>query len=119
MPATYTDLFNTALDDLTTFLETTVNLQVVNDPRNIIPPCAMISACSFEAWNSQVADMTFPVTLITLGPANLDAMRSLLNMCALVLNHNVAVTSGRPTTLEVGSAIYPAYELIIKLTAKT
>ena len=37
MPATYTDLFNTALDDLTTFLETTVGLQVVNDPRNIVP----------------------------------------------------------------------------------
>ena len=119
MPANYTDLFNTALDDLAAFLTEVRGLQVVTSPQNIVPPCAMISACSFEAWNSQVADMTFPITLITLGPANLDAMRSLLNMCALVLNHNVAVTSGRPTTLEVGSAIYPAYELIIKLTAKT
>ena len=45
----------------------------------------MISACSFEAWNSQVVDMSFPVSLITIGPANLDAMRSLLNLCALVL----------------------------------
>jgi hypothetical protein len=119
MPANYTDLFNTALDDLTDFLQTTMGLQVVKDPRNIVPPCVMISACSFEAWNSQVVDMTFPVSIITLGPANLDAMRSLLNLCSLVLGKNVAVTSGRPTSLEIGNAIYPCYELIIKLTSKS
>jgi hypothetical protein len=119
MPAAYTDLFNTALDDLTDFLQTTMGLQVVNDPRNIVPPCAMISACSFEAWNSQVVDMSFPVSIVTLGPANLDAMRSLLNLCSLVLGKNVAVTSGRPTSLEIGNAIYPCYELMIKLTSKS
>ena len=119
MPANYTDLFNTALDDLSTFLAEELSLQVVTDPRNIVPPCAMISACSFEAWNSQVVDMSFPVSIVTLGPANLDAMRSLLNLCSLVLGKNVAVTSGRPTSLEVGNATYPCYELMIKLTSKS
>jgi hypothetical protein len=38
MPANYTDLFNTALDDLTDFLQTTLNLQVVNDPRKHCSP---------------------------------------------------------------------------------
>jgi hypothetical protein len=46
-------------------------------------------------------------------------MRSLLNLCALVLGKNVAVTSGRPTSLEIGNAVYPCYELMIKLTSKS
>jgi hypothetical protein len=37
MPATYTDLFNTALDDLANFLGTVLDLVVVTDPRNVAP----------------------------------------------------------------------------------
>jgi len=38
----YTDLFNEAIDDLTATLQEITGLQVVNDPRNIVPPCAFI-----------------------------------------------------------------------------
>ena len=38
MPVAYTDLFNEALDDLSTFLATVTGLQVVTDPRNLVPP---------------------------------------------------------------------------------
>ena len=40
----YTDLFNEAIDDLTATLHTISGLQVVNDPRNIVPPCILIDA---------------------------------------------------------------------------
>jgi len=47
----YTDLFNEAIDDLTATLQTITGLQVVNDPRNIVPPCILIDAPSFDAFN--------------------------------------------------------------------
>ena len=56
---------------------------------------------------------------MTLGPSNLDAMRSLLNLSALILSKNVAVTNGRPTTLEIGGVMLPAYELTVEMRAST
>jgi hypothetical protein len=35
MPQNFTDLFNTALTNLTTTLEGVLNLTVINDPRNL------------------------------------------------------------------------------------
>ena len=119
MPVAYTDLFNTALDGLTTTLQTTLNLQVVNDPRNIVPPCAFIDAPSFVAFNRNIVKLTFPVRLITLGPGNLDAQRSLMNMAAKVLAKNVAVTDGRPTIAIIGGSEMAAYDLTIEMQAQT
>jgi len=56
---------------------------------------------------------------MTLGPANLDAQRSLLNMCAQLLTKNVAVTGGRPTVLDIGGSILPAYDLTVAMQAQT
>jgi hypothetical protein len=119
MPVAYTDLFNEALDDLASTLGTITGLQVVTDPRNLVPPCVFLGAPSFTAWNYNIVKMTFPVQIISLGPANLDAMRNLLNLSALVLAKNVAVTDGRPTTLDIGGVMLPAYELTVNLQAQT
>ena len=117
--ANYTDLFNEAIDDLTATLQTITGLQVVNDPRNIVPPCILIDAPSFDAWNYNIVKLTFPIKVMTLGPANLDAQRSLLNMCAQLLAKNVAVTGGRPTVLDIGGSILPAYDLTVAMQAQT
>ena len=119
MPVAYTDLFNEALDDLTATLQTITGLQVVNDPRNIVPPCAFIDAPSFTAFNYNIVKITFPVRLITLGPGNLDAQRSLMNMAAKVLAKNVAVTDGRPTIAVIGGSELAAYDLTIEMQAQT
>jgi hypothetical protein len=63
--------------------------------------------------------MTYPLQIVTLGPSNLDAMRSLLNLSALILSKNVAVTDGRPTTLEIGGVMLPAYELTVEMRVST
>jgi hypothetical protein len=86
MPVAFTDLFNEALDDLTATLTAVSGLQVVNDPRNLVPPCVFIDAPSFDAFNYNIVKLMFPVKIITLGPANLDAQRSLLNIMSKVLN---------------------------------
>ncbi|NBQ45346.1 MAG: hypothetical protein EBU37_04710, partial [Actinobacteria bacterium] len=77
MPVAFTDLFNEALDDLTATLVAVTGMPaVVNDPRNMQPPCVFIDAPSFDAWNYNIVKLMFPVKIVTLGPANLDAQRS-------------------------------------------
>ena len=119
MPAAYTDLFNEALDDLTATLTAVSGLQVVNDPRNLVPPCVFIDAPSFDAFNYNIVKLMFPVKIITLGPANLDAQRSLLNIMSKVLAANIAVTDGRPITTFIGGVEYPSYEVTANVQAQT
>ena len=119
MPAAYTDLFNEALDDLTATLTAVSGLQVVNDPRNLVPPCVFIDAPSFDAFNYNIVKLMFPVKIITLGPANLDAQRSLLNIMSKVLAANIAVTDCRPITTIIGGVEYPSYEVTANVQAQT
>ena len=119
MPVAFTDLFNEALDDLTATLTAVSGLQVVNDPRNLVPPCVFIDAPSFDAWNCNIVKLMFPVKIITLGPANLDAQRSLLNIMSKVLAANIAVTDGRPTSTLIGGVEYPSYEVTANVQAQT
>ena len=53
-----------------------------------------------------------------VGPGNEDALRTILNTVSLVLGKNVAVTDGRPVTMDIGSTIAPAYELTIEMLAQ-
>jgi len=119
MPVAFTDLFNEALDDLTATLSAVSGLQVVNDPRNIVAPCVFIDAPSFDAWNYNIVKLMFPVKIITLGPGNLDAQRSLLNIMSQVLAANVALTDGRPVTTIIGGVEYPSYEVTANVQAQT
>lgn len=115
----YTDLFNEAIDDLAATLGTITGLRVVTDPRYVAPNCVFIDAPSFEAWNYNIAKMTFPVQVVGMGPGNLDALRPVLAICAQLMAKNVAVTVGRPTVLDIGGTMVPAYDLTIDLQAQT
>jgi hypothetical protein len=119
MPVAYTDLFNSALDDLNASIGAILGISVVNDPRNANPPCAFIDAPSFTGWNYNIVKMAFPVRLITLGPGNLDAQRSLLNMMSKLLAANLGITDGRPTIAIIGGAEYPAYDVTVNMQAQT
>lgn len=119
MPVAYTDLFNVAIDNLTASIGAITNMQVVNDPRNLVPPCAFIDAPSFTGWNYNIVKLAFPVRLITLGPGNLDAQRSLLNMMSKLLEANLGITDGRPTVAIIGGAEYPAYDVTVNMQAQT
>ena len=121
MPVAFTDLLNEAIDDLATSLGEITNMQVVTDPRNLVPPCAFIDAPSFVVYGGggNIVQLTYTVRLITLGPGNLDAQRSLMNLASKVLGKNVAVTGGRPTIAVIGGAEMPAYDLTIEMQAQT
>ena len=115
----YTDLFNEGYDDLVTKLSTVVGLQVNNDPRNINPPSVFVNIDSIDGYNYNVAKLNFTLQIITLGPGNLDAQKSLLNILAQIYALDIGVVSGRPTNLDIGGSVLPAYELTVSTVVQT
>jgi hypothetical protein len=115
----YTDLFNEGYDDLVTKLSTVVGLQVNNDPRNITPPAVFVNIDSIDGYNYNVAKLNFTLQIITLGPGNLDAQKSLLNILAQIYALNIGVVFGRPTNLDIGGSVLPAYELTVSTVVQT
>ena len=69
----YTDLFNTAINNLATTLNAVTGLVCITDPRNVQAPCVLLDAMSFTAFNANIVDISIPVTVISLGPSNADA----------------------------------------------
>lgn len=110
-----TGMFNAALDQLATTLATITNLPVVRDPRNITPGCVLIGAPSFEAFNYRIVTMTIPVQIISSGPGNQDALDQVLTIASQVIAKEIAVTDGRPISIDIGGTIAPGYELIVRL----
>ena len=118
-PAVYDDLFNTTLDNLAATLNEITGLVCITDPRSIQPPCVFIDAPSFTGFSRAVFTLSYPVRLLTLGPGNLDAQRSLMNLAALVVSANIGVTDGRPTTAIIGGSELAAYDLNINVQAQS
>jgi hypothetical protein len=116
----YTDLFNTCLTNLAAKLAEVTGLRVVTDPRNITPGAGfvLVGAPSFATYSRGVANMTFPVQLISTGPSNLDALRTLLNTAALCFESMTGILEGHPITLELGGSVLPAYELSVNVQAQ-
>lgn len=114
----YTDLFNEAIDDLSATLATITGLRVVTDPQKINPPCVFMDAPSWESFNGNIVKMNFPIRVFSLGPTNLDVLRSILAICAQLMAKNVAVTDGRPVSVVIGGQEFPAYDLTIPLQAQ-
>ena len=118
-PVAYTDLFNTALDNLAATLGAITGLQVITDPRSMSPPCVFIDAPSFTGFSRAVFTLSYPVRLLTLGPGNLDAQRSLMNLAAKVVSAQIGVTDGRPTIAIIGGSELAAYDLNINVQAQS
>ena len=104
----YTDLFNEAIDDLEVTLATISGLRVVTDPQKINPPCVFLDRTPvFDSWSSAIVKMSFTVKVISLGPGNLDAQRSLLNLASKVVTKKLALQpAGQRSRLSV-VANYP------------
>lgn len=115
----YTDLFNVTFDNLAAKLQEITGLRVVTEPRGINPPCVFIDAPSFEAWNGNIAKMTFPVHVVGVGMADLNTLRTLMNIASKLLNKNVAVTEGRPSSLTIGGQDFATYDLRISIQGQT
>ena len=111
MPAD--DLLNEGYDDLVAALGTATGLTIVDDPRNINPPCILIQAPSFQMHTNVVTEMQFQLTVIGFGPGNRNALKQLLALADKIREAKLGLLSGRPVVQQIGGAEYPAYELSI------
>jgi hypothetical protein len=116
----YTDLFNNAINDLATTLNDVTGLTVYTDPRNITPGVgfALIGSPSFNTYSPGIVSMTFPIQVMSTGPANEDALRNLLNTASKVFGARIGTMEGRPITLDIGGSMLPCYELLLNLQAQ-
>jgi hypothetical protein len=48
-----------------------------------------------------------------------DALDQLLTLAGQLLTKNVAVTEGRPTSLDIGGTIVPGYDLMVEMQVQT
>lgn len=118
----YTDLFNEAIDDLKATLETVSGLPVVDNPQNaagFVNGFVLIQAPSFEAFNYNIAKVTFELLIILPAQGNLSTLRRGLEIAAALLAKKIAVISGRPATADIGGVESPAYALTLSLQAQT
>ncbi len=116
--ATYT---NVADYDVTATLTAVSGLRVVNDPTKLVPNCVYLDAPNFTTafGNGNIVRLEFPVKVIGSGPAGLPVLRSILSIVASVLNSPIIVMAGRPSSLEIGGALYPCYDLDCAIQAQT
>ena len=117
----YTDLFNEAIDDVTATLTAIPSLRVINDPTKLAPNCVYLDVPSFTtfAGNGNIVRMEFPIKVIGSGPAGLPVLRSILSIVATVLGSSIIVMGGRPSSLEIGGALYPCYDLDCAIEAQS
>ena len=119
MPAT--GLLNCAMADLKATLSTVAGLRVISDPTKIVPNCVFLDAPSFEtiAGGGDIIRMTIPVRVIGSGAAAQGVLENILSIVANVLSSSVVIMSGQPSSLEIGGATYPAYDLQMAMQAQT
>ena len=117
----YTDLLNEAIDDVAATLTAVSGLRVVTDPTRLVPNCVFLLAPSFTTYggNGNIVTMDFPLKVVGSGPAGLPVLRDILGIVALVLASKVIVLSGQPSSIEIGGASFPCYDLSIKVQAQT
>jgi hypothetical protein len=92
----YTDLFNEGYDDLVAKLQTVPNLQVVNDPRNIVPPCVFVNIDSIEGYNYNIAKLIFTLQIRDTWPRQPRRPEVNPEHARQVYSLNIGVISGRP-----------------------
>ena len=117
----YTDLLNESIDDVAVTLTAVSGLRVVTDPTKLVPNCVFLLAPSFTTFggNGNIVTMDFPLKVVGSGPAGLPVLREILSIVALVLASTVIVLSGQPSSIEIGGASYPCYDLTVKMQAQT
>jgi hypothetical protein len=118
MPAT--GLLNEAMQDLKATLTAVTGLRVVSDPTKIVPNCVFLDAPSFEtiAGGGNIVRVTIPVRVIGSGTAAQNVLENILSIVATVLGSRVVIMAGQPSSLEIGGATYPAYDLQMAMQAQ-
>lgn len=104
------DAYNYVADTLTG-----AGLNVVTDPRNVMPPCVIVDPPVIRVTSGTIVTCDVRVTVVAPPPGNRDAMLKLLADADTALQA-VEVVDGTPGTYTVGQNDLPAYSLTARVT---
>jgi hypothetical protein len=105
--------FKLGYDNIVDKLQTITGLRVLDDPRNINPPCALVDAPTIRMNSNLIFDMTVSVKIIGIGPGDYQTLTKLLELADLVRRAQIGLTDVRPTVTTIGSQEFASYELTI------
>ena len=94
---------------------TALNLVVVTDSRNARPMTVLIDPPTFTCFNSNIADITFTISILAAPPGNLDAEDYLITAADQIMNSSISVLDGRPSLRSIGSQDIPTYDLTVRV----
>jgi len=92
-----------------------LGLAVVTDTRNARPQSVLIHPPDFTCFNSNVAEITFTLSVLAAPPGNQDAADYLITAADQIMNSPISVISGRPGMGNIGGQDVPTYELTVKV----
>lgn len=97
-----------------------LNVVVVTDPRNARPMSVLVGPPSFEAFNDNIADIAFPISILAAPPGNQDAANYLVTVADSIMNSPISVLRGSPGMANIGGQDVPTYDLTVRVsTART
>lgn len=94
-----------------------LGLQATADPRNLRPPMVIIDPPSIQDVNGQIFTLSFSVVCVAPPPANLDAIKTILDMADTIVEA-LPATTGNPQIYTVGEVDLPAYNLTLTKTIR-
>lgn len=92
--------------------------KVVTDARNLRPMTVLMNPPTWESFNAKLGDITFELSILAAPPANQDALDWLLTQCDAIMNSTLAVTQGRPGSINIGGQDLPCYDLTVRVSAR-
>ncbi len=91
----------------------------VTDPRNARPLTVFVELPTFDAFTSNVADITIGLRVLGAPPGNQDATDWILTVVdALYSSPGLAIVRGAPSTAVIGQQELPAYDLTVRISSR-
>ena len=112
-----TGIFAEAQATLVASLEA-LGLAVVTDIRNARPMTVLVDPPNFEAFNSNIGDITFSVKILAAPPANSDAVDYLVTAADTIMDSEISVLRGTPGVLIAGEQNIPTYDLAVRVATQ-
>jgi hypothetical protein len=110
-----TGIFAAAQNTLSASI-TALGLAVVTDPRNARPMSVVIEPPTFTCFNSNVADITFRLRVLAAPPGNQDAADYLISTCDILMDSEISVISGNPSTTAIGGQDIPSFDIVVRVS---
>ena len=88
------------------------------DPRNARPGAVLVQLPTFNTYTYNVLDIRIGIQVCGPAVGAKDVSDVVMTVVDKIVNSPIAITEGRPTTVEVGGQSLPAYELTVAIAVK-